>query len=87
MNRRSFLQALGLSAAAVALSPMLDLAPIAPAMSATVIQQRKIMARIRITQEVMDDYQPGAFVAAMRDDCNRMVRDLALREDSEYRCS
>ncbi len=34
MNRRSFLQALGLSVAVVALSPMLDLAPIEPVMSA-----------------------------------------------------
>jgi len=33
MNRRSFLQALGLGVAAVSLSPMLDLAPIVAAPS------------------------------------------------------
>ena len=39
MNRRSFLQALGLAATVAGLSPMLDLAPIEPAVSAAPFTQ------------------------------------------------
>lgn len=61
MNRRSFLQALGLvGAASVALSPMLDLAPIvtapsASALPAIVIPKRVIYASIQISPELIAD--------------------------------
>lgn len=46
---------------------------------------RYLMARIRITETVMQDAHGGAFVAAMRAEHVALMQDLARRENYAFR--
>lgn len=78
MTRRSFFSLLGRSTAAAVAVPYLPLLKrfaIYP-----VIRLRKIMARIRITQEAIDDPDWSAFSTAVRDEMNLVIKDAQQRE-------
>jgi hypothetical protein len=45
------------------------------------IPVRKIMARVRLTEEVLKDHTPGAFSEFMRRDFDQLARDIQTREE------
>lgn len=47
----------------------------------TVIPMRKMMARIRVTEEVMRDAQPGVFLNAYHQELQNIARDIQAREE------
>ena len=76
MKRRAFLRALGIGAAGVALAPYL---PALPTRIPPQLVSRKIMGRIRVTQELMEDAAPGAFAAASRAEMQQLKNDMFRR--------
>lgn len=48
---------------------------------------RKIMGRIRITEEVLHDTTDGAFIAAYRREQQQLLKDMAYREGRQWRSS
>lgn len=84
MNRRGFLRTLGIGAGAVVAAPLLPLVPTLPALPAPLPAQlvcKKLMARIRITEEAMADISGGAFAAAMRAEKERLVDTLIAGDE------
>lgn len=86
MQRRSFLRALAgvpflpaaLSALPARCPKYLDSAYFpGEDVSFIPISQRKIMGRIRITQELMEDCGGGAFIQATRDEFSALLHDMA----------
>lgn len=88
MNRRSFFGTLlGGFVAAVAPKPDLNTLfkacyPPAQIAAAINIPVRKMMARVRLTEEAMRDLHPGAFSTFMRDEWSGLARDIAAREEA-----
>jgi hypothetical protein len=79
VNRRAFFSTLRQGATVAVAAPYLPL--LKSLAFHPVIHIRKMMARIRITQEAMDTPSQGAFVQAWRSEMSQLARDIQYREE------